>query len=233
MSSLYPHVLTRGWMFIPTHPLFLDPINYAKYLYEIYLLADPFYTGRVSLPVLWDKQTHTIVSNESSEIIRMFNSEFNHITQNTNDYYPTPLRDEIDKMNAFLYDNINNAVYECGMATKQTSYDKAFDKLFAAMDVLNSLLENQPFLVGNQLTESDSRLFVTLVRFDCVYYSHFKCNLKPLSDYKNLSRFTHQLYNMPGIAQTINFEHIKQHYYFSQVNINPTQIVPKGPLLKL
>lgn len=233
LSVVHPHMLSRGWEFIPTHPLFRDHINFCRCLYELYLLADPFFSGKVTVPVLWDKKLHTIVNNESAEIIRMFNSAFNGITGNKDDYYPEALRPEIDKINAFVYDNINNGVYRCGFATQQKAYDEAFDKLFAALDVIEKQLENQTYLVGNTLTEADIRLFTTLIRFDCVYYSHFKCNLRQMADYKNLSRFINHIYNLPGIAQTVNFEHIKQHYYFSQIQINPTQIVPKGPLLNL
>lgn len=233
MSVVHPHMLSRGWEFIPTHPLFRDHVNYCRCLYEIYLLSDPFYTGRVTVPVLWDKKQHTIVSNESSEIIRMMNSAFNAITGNTLDYYPQALRTEIDTVNQFVYDNINNGVYKCGFATKQAAYDVAFDALFAALDTLDKRLDNQTYLVGNTITEADWRLFVTLIRFDCVYYGHFKCNWRHLSEYKNLFRYLNHLYNLPGIAQTVNFEHIKQHYYFSQTSINPNQIVPKGPLLNL
>lgn len=232
MSPLHPKILSRGWEFVPTHPLFHDPLNYARCLYEIYMLADPFYTGLASLPVLWDKQTRRIVNNDWSDIIRIFNSAFNGITGNTEDYYPEALRAEIDIKNTFIYENINLGVYQCGLANKQERYDQAFDKLFAALDVLENELAQQPYLVGGRLTEADWRLFITLIRFDCVYYSLFKCNLKQIASYKNLSRSLVQLYNIPGIAQTINFEHIKQHYY-SLVSLNPSQIIAKGPLLKL
>lgn len=225
-------MLSRGWEFIPTHPLFHDPINYARHLYEIYLLADPFYNGPVFLPVLWDKQTHKIVNNDWIEIMRIFNSAFNGLTGNTEDFYPESLRSEIDKKNAFIYENINLAVYECGLTTKQSFYDQCFDKLFAALDTLDKELEKNVFLFGDKLTEADWRLFITLIRFDCVYYSLFKCNLKQIASYQNLSRFLIQLYNIPKVAQTINFEHIKQHYY-NLVSVNPSQVIPKGPLLKL
>lgn len=231
MSTVHPHMLSRGWEFIPTHPLFRDPFNYCRCLYEIYLLADPFYNGRVTVPVLWDKVQRTIVSNESSEIIRMFNSAFNGITGNTTDYYPDALRADIDKINHYVYENINNGVYRAGFATKQKPYDDAFEALFEALDTIEKRLENQSYLVGNTVTEADWRLFTTLIRFDSVYYSHFKCNLRELRDYKNLYRFLHELYDIPGIAETVNFEHIKQHYYYSQIKINPTRIVPKGPLI--
>jgi putative glutathione S-transferase len=200
-------------------------------LYEIYLLADPFYTGRASVPILWDKQKHTIVSNESADIIRMFNSAFNNITGNQDDYYPKALRTEIDQINQFVYERINNGVYQCGFATAQSAYDKAFDNLFEALHILEK--QEASYLVQNTLTEADWRLFTTLIRFDSVYYGHFKCNLRQLKDYPHLSNYIKRLYHLPGIAKTVNFEHIKQHYYYSQIAINPTQIVPKGPFLDL
>lgn len=233
ISVVHPHMLKHGWEFVPTHPNFNDPLNYCKRLYELYLLADPFYSGRVTVPVLWDKQQHTIVSNESAEIIRMFNHAFNEITGNTDDYYPDALRAQIDDINQYVYENINNGVYRVGFATEQTAYEEAFDKLFGALDELESRLSNQPYLVGNQLTEADWRLFTTLIRFDLVYYGHFKCNLKHLSDYPKLYALIKKLYHHPKIAQTVNFTQIKQHYYYSHVKINPTRIVPKGPLLTL
>jgi len=230
-SVVHPHMLERGWEFIPTHPLFRDPINYCRCLYEIYLLADPFYTGRATVPILWDKQQHTIVSNESADIIRMLNSAFNGITGNQDDYYPQALRTEIDQINQFVYERINNGVYRCGFATDQSAYEKAFDSLFEALNTLEKQLTS--YLVQDTLTEADWRLFTTLIRFDSVYYGHFKCNLRQISDYPHLSHYIKRLYHIPGIAQTVNFEHIKQHYYYSHIAINPTQIVPKGPLLDL
>lgn len=231
MSSVHPHFLDRGWEFVPTHPNLRDPINYCHYLYELYLLADPFYTGRVTVPVLWDKKLHTIVNNESEDIMRMFNNAFDGITGNTTDFYPLKEQKQIDALNAFIYENINNGVYRCGFATQQKAYDEAFDKLFAALDELDKKLSQQKYLLGDIITESDWRLFVTLVRFDAVYYSHFKCNLKRISDYTHLSRYLKALYHHPKIAGTINMDHIKAHYYYSHSKINPTQIVPKGPLL--
>jgi len=233
ISVVHPHMLKHGWEFIPTHPHFNDPLNYCKRLYELYLLADPFYSGRVTVPVLWDKKHHTIVSNESAEIIRMFNDTFNSITGNRDDYYPDALRSEIDEINQFVYENINNGVYRVGFATEQAAYEQAFEQLFNALEKLEARLSTQPYLIGNQLTEADWRLFTTLIRFDLVYYGHFKCNLKHLSDYPNLYTLIKKLYHHPRIAQTVNFSQIKQHYYYSHAKINPTRIVPKGPLLTL
>lgn len=233
MSVVHPNMLQHGWEFIPTDPNFRDPINYCRALYEVYLLSDPFYSGKVTVPVLWDKVQHCIVSNESSEIIRMFNSAFSALTANTPDYYPEPLRDEIEVINQFVYDTINNGVYRCGFATLQAAYDKAFDVLFDALKTLNTRLENQRYLVNNSLTEADWRLFVTLIRFDVVYYSHFKCNLCRIADFPHLTRYLKHLYHLPGVARTVSFEQIKQHFYYSQKTINPTQIVPKGPRIDL
>lgn len=231
MSILHPQALARGWEFVPTHPLYRDHINFCRCLYEIYLLADPFYSGQVTLPVLWDKITHTIVSNESADIMRMFNAAFNGITQNTLDFYPDALRPQIDEVNQEIYIDINNGVYQAGFATKQSAYDTAVDALFEALERMDRRVENQSYLVANTLTEADWRLFPTLIRFDSVYYSLFKCNLFQIRDYKNLSRYIDKLYNVPGIAQTVNIEQIKQHYYGSLPKLNPTLIVPKGPML--
>lgn len=233
LSVVHPHLLERGWEFIPTHPLFRDPINYCRTLYEIYLLADPFYTGRATVPVLWDKQQHTIVSNESADIIRMFNTAFNDLSHDTADYYPARLQTEIDELNQFVYENVNNGVYRCGFATTQEAYNKAFDALFNALNTLDQRLSQQRYLVQDTLTEADWRLFTTLIRFDIVYYGHFKCNQQRIAEFAHLSRYLKHLYHLPGIAATVNFEHIKQHYYYSHVKINPTRIVPKGPLLDL
>lgn len=183
------------------------------------------------MPVLWDKERRTIVNNESSEIIRMLNSEFNAFGDASRDFYPADLRDVIDRINELVYDNINNGVYRAGFATRQNQYEKAFDALFGALDEIEALLSRQRYLAGERLTEADWRLFTTLVRFDAIYYSHFKCNLRRLIDYKNLSNYTHELYQIPGVADTVNLRHIKQHYYASHETINPTRIVPKGPLL--
>ena len=225
-SAVHPEMLENGWTFKEPHP---DPLYHNQYLYQIYLTAKPNYSGRVTVPVLWDKKSQTIVNNESADIIRMLNSAFNEITNNTSDFYPIALRDEIDEMNNEIYHKVNNGVYRCGFATTQFAYESAFDILFAALDKIDSRLSQQKYLVGDQLTEADWRLFTTLIRFDLVYYSHFKCNLKMLKDYEHLSTYLKKLYAYPGIKETIDVEHIKRHYYFSQKTINPTQIIAKGP----
>ncbi|GIC31198.1 hypothetical protein SUT328_14290 [Streptococcus parasuis] len=229
LSIVHPLMLENGWTFADGPGVTKDPLFNSDYLYQIYLKADPNYTGRVTVPVLWDKQTNTIVNNESAEIMRMFNTAFNDITGNYDDYYPKHLQSEIDAMNDFVYPNINNGVYKAGFSTNQAVYEKEVTKLFAALDKLEEQLENQQFLVGNQLTEADIRLFTTLVRFDAVYFGHFKCNTKALVDYPNLWDYTKRLYNHAGIAKTVDFDHIKQHYYSSHKTINPTGIVPVGP----
>jgi putative glutathione S-transferase len=233
VNVVHPHMLHNGWEFSVTDPALQDSLLHCRYLYEIYLKASPQYSGRATVPVLWDKKQNTIVNNESSEIIRMLNNAFNEITGDDKDFYPQQLREEIDNINAFVYENINNGVYRVGFATTQEAYDQAFDLLFAALDKIEQRLDKQDFLVQNTLTEADWRLFTTLIRFDAVYYSHFKCNLRQLRDCRNIDKYLKRLYHMPKIADTVNFYHIKQHYYFSQTTINPTQIVPKGPILHL
>lgn len=225
-SVVDPILLENGWEFSKNYP---DNLNHAHFLYEIYLMADANYTGKVSVPVLWDKVKKTIVNNESSEIIRMLNSEFNDYAKNKYDFYPSALRKEIDEINEFVYNNINNGVYKCGFAGTQQAYEEAFDVLFAALEKVEKILGQQKYLVDNQITEADWRLFTTLIRFDVVYVGHFKCNLKRIADYTNLSRYLRELYHIPGIKETVNFSHIKQHYYISHKAINPTGIVPKGP----
>lgn len=229
ISIVHPLMLENGWTFSDAPGLIKDSLFNSDYLYQVYLKADPNYSGRVTVPVLWDKQTNTIVNNESAEIMRMFNTAFNNITGNYDDYYPEHLQSEIDAMNDFVYPNINNGVYKAGFSTNQAVYEKEVTKLFAALDKLEEQLANQQFLVGNQLTEADIRLFTTLVRFDAVYFGHFKCNIKALVDYPNLWDYTKRLYNHAGIAKTVDFDHIKQHYYGSHKTINPTGIVPVGP----
>jgi putative glutathione S-transferase len=193
------------------------------------LQADPGYEGRVTVPVLWDKQTLSIVSNESADIIRMFNSAFDGLTHNGADYYPRDLRASIDATNAWVYDSINNGVYRAGFATTQQAYEQAYYKLFDALDRVESILARQRYLMGAVLTEADWRLFTTLIRFDAVYYGHFKTNRQRIADYPAISNYLRELYQQPGVAQTVNFEHIKQHYYGSHVTINPTRVVPLGP----
>lgn len=231
MSSVSPNMLEHGWAFSGEFGSDSDPLYDSSYMYQIYTRALASYTGRVTVPVLWDKKTETIVNNESSEIVRMFNSEFNHLTGNTQDYCPPALREEQNEINDFVYHNVNNGVYRCGFATSQNAYEEAYDQLFNALDVLEDRLGKQRYLVGHQITQADLRLYVTLVRFDAVYYSHFKCNRNQLNDFPNLSHYLRDLYQLPGIAETTNMAHIKQHYYYSQTSINPTQVVPKGPLL--
>ncbi|MEF1247527.1 glutathione S-transferase family protein, partial [Vibrio owensii] len=202
-------------------------------MHQIYTQAKPDYTGRVTVPVLWDKKTNTIVSNESSEIIRMFNSEFNELTGNHDDYYPEQLQSVIDEWNDYIYPNVNNGVYRCGFATTQEAYEEAFDSLFAALDKIDAHLATHRYLAGNKITEADWRLFTTLVRFDAVYVGHFKCNKQRIADYINIQSYLKELYQVEGVAETTDFYHIKRHYYFSHTGINPTQVVPKGPELDL
>lgn len=229
VSVVHPLMPAESWVFGEYPGATKDHINNAKYLYENYLIADPDFKGLVTVPVLWDKKQQTIVNNESSEIIRMLNSAFDQIGNSDLDFYPEALRQEIDAINDVVYNNINNGVYRCGFATTQKAYDKAFDQLFNTMDQLEERLSKQRYLVGEQITEADWRLFVTLVRFDAVYYSHFKTNKKRVIDYPNLWAYTRELYQVPGVADTVNMDHIKQHYYGSHHSINPTGIVPKGP----
>ena len=210
-----------------------DPVNGRRFLHEVYTSAKPDYTGRVTVPVLWDKERRMIVNNESAEIIRMLNSAFDGIGAAAGDYYPEGLRDEIDRINAFVYANINNGVYRAGFATAQDKYEQAFDALFAALDEIDGRLASRRYLAGDRLTEADWRLFTTLVRFDAVYVGHFKCNLRRIADYRNLSNYRRELYQVPGVAETVNFEHIKGHYYGSHATVNPTLVVPKGPMIDL
>jgi len=219
----------EGWTFYGTTGSTGDPLFGAKRLHEIYTRADPHYSGRVTVPVLWDKQRGTIVSNESAEIIRMLNSAFDEFGDASLDFYPQHLRSEIDAMNDFVYPNINNGVYRAGFATTQDAYEEAFGQLFKALDTLENTLSKQRYLTGSRLTEADWRLFTTLLRFDPVYVGHFKCNLRRIADYPNLWNYTRELYQVPGVAETVNMEHIKGHYYRSHKTINPTGIVPVGP----
>jgi len=231
LSVVEPLYGPHGWRFGESPGTIVDSVNGAGELAEIYLRADPRYSGRVSVPVLWDKERATIVNNESSEIIRMFNGAFGRFTNERTDYYPAQLREEIDRVNAFVYENINNGVYRAGFATSQEAYEEAFRALFAALDDIEQRLARQRYLVGPEIAEADWRLFTTLVRFDAVYYGHFKCNLRRIIDYPNLSNYLRDLYQQPGIAGTVNMDHIKRHYYGSQRNVNPTGIVPLGPRL--
>ncbi|MCG6858786.1 MAG: glutathione S-transferase family protein [Salaquimonas sp.] len=220
-----------GWAFSDRDGASPDPILGAGHLHEIYTAADPHYSGRVTVPVLWDRKKATIISNESSEIIRMFNSAFDHVGAAPGDYYPPHLCQRIDAINERVYATVNNGVYRCGFATTQAAYDDAFGELFASLDWLEDILSRNRYLAGDTLTEADWRLFTTLVRFDAVYVGHFKCNLRRIDDYKHLPNYLRELYQMPGIAGTVNMNHIKNHYYRSHESINPSRIVPGGPEL--
>lgn len=232
LSVVDPYMGQNGWSFSERAGCVPDPIFNARYLHEIYTAAAPHYSGRVTVPVLWDKKTATIVNNESAEIIRMFNSEFGPLARAGTDFYPLELRGEIDSINEFVYTNINNGVYRCGFATTQEAYEDAFQALFTGLDHVEKRLADTPYLVGDRITEADWRLFTTLVRFDAVYYSHFKCNLRRIADYANLSCYLRTLYRIPGVAETVDMDHIKQHYYRSQKTVNPTGIIPLGPQLE-
>jgi putative glutathione S-transferase len=208
-----------------------DALFGSDHLYEVYQRANPGYTGRVTVPVLWDKQRQTIVNNESSEIIRMLNSAFNGLTGNEDDYYPQVLRPRIDEINKRVYDTVNNGVYKAGFATRQAAYEENVRALFESLDWIEDILSDNAYLTGGQVTEADWRLFTTLVRFDAVYYGHFKCNIRQIADYPNISHYLKGLVATPGVRETIHIDHIKTHYYWSHTRINPTQIVPVGPEL--
>ncbi len=231
LSTVSPDMLKDGWTFNKDEGSSGDEINGKSKLSEIYLLAQPRYSGRVSVPVLWDKKRKTIVNNESSEIIRILNSAFDALTNNHADYYPQALRPEIDRLNDLIYPNINNGVYRAGFASSQAAYEEAFRNLFDALDVVEQILSRQRCLAGKSITEADWRLFTTLVRFDAVYYSHFKCNWRHIYEYPNLSNYMRDLYQVPGVAETVSLAQIKRHYYFSQRHVNPAGIVPVGPQL--
>jgi putative glutathione S-transferase len=220
-----------GWVFSDAPGATLDTAEGTSRLAEIYLRTNPAYTGRVTVPVLWDKQKKTIVNNESSEIIRMLNSAFDAYTPVRTDYYPPALRGAIDEINKPVYENVNNGVYRTGFATSQEAYEEAFRKLFDTLDRVEDILSRRRYLVGATITEADWRLFTTIVRFDAVYYGHFKCNLRRIDDYPNLSNYLRDLYQTPGVAETVNMDHIKRHYYGSHRRVNPTGIVPLGPEL--
>jgi len=231
MSIVSPDMLKEGWTFHKDEGSTGDAVNGKERLYEIYLAAEPNFSGRVTVPVLWDKERKTIVNNESSEIIRMFNSAFDGLTGNRADYYPQALRGEIDRINDLVYPNINNGVYRAGFATTQDAYEEAFRGLFDTIEQVEEILSRQRYLVGNRITEADWRLFTTLVRFDAVYYAHFKCNWRHIYEYPNLSNYVRDLYQVPGVAETVSLDQIKRHYYHSQRTVNPTGIVPIGPQL--
>ncbi len=231
LSNVSPDMLEDGWTFNTDEGSSGDAVNNKQKMSEIYLLANPKYSGRVSVPVLWDKKTKTIVNNESSEIIRMFNAAFDAFTNVRTDFYPKELRGEIDRINDLVYPNVNNGVYRTGFATSQQAYETAFRGVFDTLDEIEQLLSERRYLAGAQITEADWRLYTTLVRFDAVYYGHFKCNWRHIYEYPNLSNYLRELYQVPGVAETTNLEQIKRHYYFSQRKVNPTGIVPVGPQL--
>jgi glutathionyl-hydroquinone reductase len=230
LSVVEPVMGEQGWEF-GNGGTISDPVTGKSRLGEIYLLANPRYTGRVSVPVLWDKKRRTIVSNESPEIIRMLDSAFAAFTDDRADYYPDVLREQIDSINDRVFRDVNTGVYRAGFATTQAAYEEGFRDVFAALDWLEERLSRQRYLAGKRITEADWRLFTTLVRFDAVYYSHFKCNRRRIADYHNLSNYLRDLFQVPGVAETVNMEHIKRHYYMSMPTINPTRIVPLGPAL--
>ena len=230
VSVVHPLMPAESWVFDEFPGATEDHINNAHYLVENYLKADPNFDGLVTVPVLWDKKQQTIVNNESSEIIRMLNSAFDEFaTVKDLDYYPEALHEKIDKINETIYKKVNNGVYRAGFAKTQDAYNKAYDRLFHTLDELEDKLSKQRYLVGKTITEADWRLFTTLVRFDAVYYNHFKTNKKRLIEYPNLWAYTRELYQVPGVAETVNMDHIKYHYFASHLTINPTGIVPKGP----
>lgn len=229
VSIVEPVMSAQGWCFSEALP---DHVNGFSFLHQLYSASLPDYSGRISVPVLWDKVRKRVVNNESSEIIRMFNSAFNDFGDASVDLYPQALRPEIDALNDYIYESINNGVYRCGFASTQASYESAFHKLFAALDQIEARLADRPYLLGESVTEADWRLFTTLARFDAVYYSHFKCSRNRIEDFPQLSRYLRELYLVPGIAPTVDLDHIKRHYFMSHPHINPTGIVPIGPRLK-
>lgn len=229
VSVVHWYMGEQGWSFESGEGVIEDPLFNADYLHQIYTQAEPKYTGRVTVPILWDKKTETIVNNESSEIIRMFNTAFDDIGANYGDYYPSALRAEIDTLNQRIYNSVNNGVYKCGFATTQEAYEEALEPLFETLSWLNQKLQKQRYLMGEQITEADWRLFTTLVRFDAVYVGHFKCNLCRIVDYPHLWDYVRDLYQTANIAKTVNLIHIKNHYYQSHKTINPSGIVPVGP----
>ncbi len=230
VSVVHWYMAEHGWTFAPGDGVVPDPVHGADYLHQVYTAAAPDYSGRVTVPVLWDCERGTIVSNESSEIIRMFNSAFDDLGARTGDYYPEDLRSEIDAVNKRVYHAINNGVYRAGFATTQDAYDEAVSEVFDTLGWLEQRLSGSDYLCGDRVTEADWRLFTTLVRFDAVYHYHFKCNLRRIRDYTAVYGLLERLYNVPGVADTVHMDHIKNHYYGSHESINPTRIVPRGPL---
>ena len=233
VSVVEPFMGRDGWTFGDAPGSTPDTENGTRFLREVYAKADSSYTGRVTVPILWDRELGTIVSNESSEIIRMFDQEFTGVAKNDRQFWPEALREEIEAVNDFVYPNVNNGVYRCGFATTQEAYEEAFGQLFFALDAIEERLGGQRYLVGDTMTEADWRLFTTLVRFDPVYVGHFKCNRQRIADYPNLSGYLRELYQVPGVSGTVHMGHIKEHYYRSHDTINPTGVVPVGPDLDL
>jgi len=232
VSVVHPDMLDKGWTFeTDAHGATGDTLYGLDFAHQVYTKADPTYSGRVTVPILWDKDQGTVVSNESSEIIRMFNSAFNGITGNTDDYWPETMREEIEEVNARIYSDVNNGVYKSGFATSQEAYDAAVHPLFDTLDWLEDRLSANRYLMGDRLTEADWRLFTTLIRFDPVYHLHFKCNLRRLIDYPNLWAYTRELYQWPSVAETLNLNHIVRHYHYSHDSINPNRIIPVNPVL--
>lgn len=231
VSVVHWYMAENGWTFEPGEGVVPDPLNDAQFMHQIYTKADPSYSGRVTVPVLWDKQTQTIVSNESADIIRMFNSAFDEVGAAPGDFYPEEHRDAIDSLNERIYHSVNNGVYKAGFATTQEAYEEAITPLFETLDWLEARLQEQRYLLGAEITEADWRLFTTLVRFDPVYVGHFKCNLCTIAEYPNLSAYVRDLYQQPNVAGTVDMNHIKRHYYESHGTINPTGVVPVGPVL--
>lgn len=232
ISVVHPDMLSKGWTFTrDDHGATGDTLFGSEFGHQIYSRADAKFSGRVTVPILWDKQRDTIVSNESSEIIRMFNSAFDGVTGNRADYWPEDLRADIETVNTRIYDTVNNGVYKCGFSTTQAAYDAAVGPLFDSLDWLESRLATRRYLMGDQITEADWRLFTTLIRFDPVYHLHFKCNRKRLIDYPNLWGFTRELYQWPGVSETVGMQHIVRHYHYSHDSINPNRIIPVNPVL--
>lgn len=233
LSVTHWHSVGNGWTFHDAPGVIADPINEAEFVHQIYTAADSDYTGRVTVPVLWDKERATIVNNESSEIIRIFNSGFDELNdpeiRRDIDFYPEELRQEIDAVNELIYETVNNGVYRTGFAKSQQAYEEGVTALFETLDEMEKRLAGQRYLVGDQITEADWRFFTTLIRFDLAYYGHFKCNLARIADHPNLHNYLIELYQVPGIAETVDFDHIKHHYYGSQLSVNPTGIIPLGP----
>jgi putative glutathione S-transferase len=231
ISVVNPLMREHGWTFRDGYKVIPDPIHGAEFMHQVYTAAKPDYTGRVTVPVLWDKKEGTIVSNESADIIRMFNSAFDEVGAAEGDYYPQDLREDIEAINETVYTNVNNGVYKAGFATTQDAYEEAVIPLFETLDELEARLDENRYLCGSRLTEADWRLFTTLIRFDAVYVGHFKCNIRRIEDYPNLSNYLRELYQVPGISETVDFHAIKLHYYGSHDTINPNYIVPLGPAL--